>query len=774
MIVFYRNKNLGTTDITGFIEKIKFRNEENGYTVLSVTDQSDGDEVIMVGTLSYAAEGDMIQASGRMIEHPVYGEQLQIESYEMKTPQDAESMERYLGSGAIKGIGAALAARIVRHFKADTFRVMEEEPERLSEVKGISEKMAMAIAEQVEEKKGMREAMMFLQNYGITLNLAAKIYQEYGPKLYSIIKENPYKLADDIPGVGFKMADEIAEKVGIFTDSDYRIRAGLLYILLQASANGHTYLPQKELFSQAAELLKVETTAMEKHLMDMQIDRKVVVKTVPGSEPPEYLVYSSHYYYLELNTARMLHDLNIRGDIPETEIRANLAKVQKKEEIHLDELQEKAVFEAVNSGLLVITGGPGTGKTTTINAIIQYFENEGMEILLAAPTGRAAKRMTETTGYEARTIHRMLELVPSGIPDSGSMSGNNAPSGKNGSFSSGGMHFDRNEENPLDADVIIIDEMSMVDISLMHSLLRAVNVGTRLILVGDVDQLPSVGPGSVLKDIISSECFSVVKLTKIFRQAGESDIIVNAHKINRGEPVVLDNKSMDFFFLKRDDTNMIISNIITLIQKKLPKFVNAKEADIQVLTPMRKGLLGVERINKILQEYLNPPKPGKQEKEYGDHLFREGDKVMQIKNNYQLEWEISTRYGMTIDKGIGVFNGDMGIIRKINTYEETVTVEYDEKKLVKYPYNLLDELELAYAVTIHKSQGSEYPAVVIPLLSGPRMLMNRNLLYTAVTRAKKCVTIVGNDITFNQMIENNSQLKRYSGLRDRLTEDSLQ
>ena len=740
--------------ITGFIEKIKFRNEENGYTVLSVTDQSDGDEVIMVGTLSYAAEGDMIQASGRMIEHPVYGEQLQIESYEMKTPQDAESMERYLGSGAIKGIGAALAARIVRHFKADTFRVMEEEPERLSEVKGISEKMAMAIAEQVEEKKGMREAMMFLQNYGITLNLAAKIYQEYGPKLYSIIKENPYKLADDIAGVGFKMADEIAEKVGIFTDSDYRIRAGLLYILLQASANGHTYLPQKELFSQAAELLKVEPTAMEKHLMDMQIDRKVVVKTVPGSEPPEYLVYSSHYYYLELNTARMLHDLNLRGAEPETEIRKKLEKICEEERIEPDELQIRAVVEAVNSGLLIITGGPGTGKTTTINTIIRYFEQEEMEILLAAPTGRAAKRMTEATGYEARTIHRLLELtgVPSDDKDTS------------------GMHFERNEENPLDADVIIIDEMSMVDISLMHSLLRAVNVGTRLILVGDVDQLPSVGPGNVLRDIIESGCFNVVKLTHIFRQAAQSDIIVNAHKINEGERVDLTKRSKDFLFIRRENPDAVISAAITLIQQKLPGYVHAQPGDIQVMTPMRKGALGVERLNQILQNYLNPPDPSKKEKESGGIIYRTGDKVMQIKNNYQMEWEIRSKYGIPTDKGAGVFNGDMGIIREINEYAENLTVEFDEGKMVEYSFKQLEELELAYAITIHKSQGSEYPAVIIPMYSGPRMLMTRNLIYTAVTRARSCVCLVGRPDAFYTMADNSMEQKRYCGLKTRIEE----
>ena len=752
--------------ITGFIEKIKFRNEENGYTIMTVTDQSDGDEVVMVGVLSYAAEGDMIQASGHMTEHPVYGEQLQIESYELKNPEDAASMERYLGSGAIKGIGAAMAARIVRRFKADTFRIMEEEPERLSEIKGISEKMAMAIAEQVQDKKEMRQAMMFLQNYGITLNLAAKIYQEYGPKLYGIIRENPYRLADDIPGVGFKMADEIAQKAGIFTDSDYRVRAGILYVLLQASANGHTYLPKSELFRQASELLKVAPETMDKHLMDMQIDRKLVVKMPVSADEggcSDPLVYSAHYYYLELNAARMLHDLNIRGDIPETEIRNNLMKIQQKENIHLDELQEKAVFEAVNSGLLVITGGPGTGKTTTINTIIRYFEAEGMEILLGAPTGRAAKRMTEATGWEARTIHRMLELVPIGMAASGNGS-------LSSSSSTAGMRFDRNEENPLDADVIIIDEMSMVDISLMHSLLRAVNVGTRLILVGDTDQLPSVGPGNVLKDIINSGCFNVVKLTHIFRQAAQSDIIVNAHRINEGEDVDLSRRSRDFLFIRRDHPDAVISAAITLIQKKLPGYVRAEPDEIQVKTPMRKGALGVERLNQILQEHLNPPSPEKKEKEAGGIIYRTGDKVMQIRNNYQLEWETRSSYGIPTDKGAGVFNGDMGIIREINEFAEILTVEFDEGKMVEYSFKQLEELELAYAITIHKSQGSEYPAVIIPMYSGPRMLMTRNLLYTAVTRARSCVCLVGRPDAFYSMASNSAEQERCSGLKARIEE----
>ena len=749
--------------VKGYVEKIKYRNEDNGYTVLSVTGADDGEEYILVGTFSYISEGELVEASGHMTEHPIYGEQLAVESYELMVPEDTVSMERYLGSGAIKGIGAALASRIVKKFKSDTFRIMEEEPERLAEIKGISEKMAMAIGEQVEEKKDMRQAMMFLQNYGISMNLAVKIYQEYGPAMYTVLKTNPYKLADDIPGVGFKMADEIASKIGIFTDSDFRIKCGILYTLLQASANGHTYLPEEELVRQAAELLLVEPDSIGKHLMDMQMDKRLVVKEIKkadNSEEPqektERQVYASQYYYTELNTARMLHDLNISGTEPEEEIRRCLASIQQQEKIELDELQIQAVIEAVNRGLLIITGGPGTGKTTTINTIIRYFERGDMEILLAAPTGRAAKRMTEATGYEARTIHRLLEL--SGMPDTS----------EKGHTSS--MHFERNEENPLDADVIIIDEMSMVDIHLIHALLKAVNVGTRLILVGDVDQLPSVGPGNVLRDMIESGCFPVVKLTRIFRQAAQSDIIVNAHRINGGERIPLGKPSKDFLFIRREDPNAIINAMITLVREKLPKYVNADVFDIQIMTPMRKGALGVERLNGILQDFLNPSAPGKAEKESGGTTFREGDKVMQIKNNYQIEWTTVNRYGIPVDKGAGVFNGDMGIIRQINTFAELVTVEFEEGKQVEYSFKQLEELELAYAITIHKSQGSEYPAVVIPVWSGPRMLMTRNLIYTAVTRARSCVCLVGVPEVFEQMVDNAQEQKRYSGLKTRIEE----
>ena len=655
--------------VSGYVEKIKYRNEENGYSILNVS--ADGLDYVLVGTFPYISEGDFIEATGRDVEHPVYGDQIQVESYELKAPEDTASMERYLGSGAIRGVGTALAARIVRRFKADTFRIIEEEPERLAEVKGISEKMARAISEQMESKKEMRQAMMFLQDYGISMSLALKIYNEYGPRMSGIIKENPYRLADDIQGVGFKMADEIAQKVGIFTDSDFRIRSGIYYTLLQSVANGHTYLPQEELLASASELLHVDPSVMEKHLTDLQMEKKIVVKVneenVLDSEtaaqeidPPSRHVYASQYYYTELNTARMLHDLNLRGSEPEAEIRKKLEKICEEEKIEPDELQIRAVIEAVNSGLLIITGGPGTGKTTTINTIIRYFEQEEMEILLAAPTGRAAKRMTEATGYEARTIHRLLELtgVPSDDKDTS------------------GMHFERNEENPLDADAIIIDEMSMVDIYLMHALLRAVNPGTRLILVGDTNQLPSVGPGNVLRDLIASKAFNVVQLTRIFRQAAESDIIVNAHKINDGERIPLGKRSKDFLFIRREQPDAIISAMLTLVREKLPNYVHADMFDIQIMTPMRKGALGVERLNTILQSFLNPQDPSKPEKEVGGTIYRVGDKVMQIKNNYQLEWEVATKYGMTIDKGMGIFNGDMGIIREINTYEETVIVEY--------------------------------------------------------------------------------------------------
>ncbi|MCD8338466.1 MAG: ATP-dependent RecD-like DNA helicase [Lachnospiraceae bacterium] len=753
--------------LEGYIDHIIFRNNDNGYTVFVLTAREgegaeplpkkkkgasarsadNEDEVTCVGTLSYIGEGEKVVLTGEYISHPTYGEQFKIADCQVKEPEDAESVERYLGSGAIRGVGTALAARIVRRFGEDTIRIIEEEPERLAEIKGISERMAREIAAQVFEKRDMRKAMIFLQQFGVTNTLAVKIYQKYGAGMYQVLEENPYRLADDIEGVGFRIADEIAKRAGIRIDSEYRLRSGIFYVLQQAGGEGHVFLPKELLLSRAGELLGIELESIDQYLTDLAIDKKIVIR----QEKEQTRVYTSSAWFLEMSTARMLCDLNISCEIDRNVISQKLSEIEKKTKTVLDEKQRTAVIEAARCGLLVITGGPGTGKTTTINTLISYFESEGLRILLAAPTGRAAKRMTEATGCEAKTVHRLLEINAAA----------DAP---------GPEGFGRNEENPLDADVIIIDEMSMVDLYLMHALLKAVTVGTRLIMVGDVNQLPSVGPGSVLKDIIASEKITVVRLTRIFRQASESDIVVNAHKINRGEHIVLDNKSRDFFFLKRQDANVIISIVIQLIRDKLPRYVEAEPFDIQVLTPMRKGLLGVERLNRILQEYLNPPDRSKRECEHNGMTFREGDKVMQIKNNYQMEWEIRGRYGIPVEKGIGIFNGDMGIVREINLHTEQITVEFDEHRMVEYPYSGLDELELSYAVTIHKSQGSEYPAVVLPLLTGPRMLMNRNLLYTAVTRARRCVTLVGDAGTFDQMIDNTVEQRRYTALGERILE----
>lgn len=736
--------------IKGYVDHIIYQNKDNGYAVLSMN--VDDEEEICVGIFRGVDNGENLEITGEYVEHPSYGFQFKANSFKVVEPDDLLSMERYLGSGAIKGVGEALAKRIVKRFGKDTFRVIEEEPERLVEVKGISERIAQQITDQMIEKREIREAFLFLQKYGITNTLAVKIYEKYGMGMYGILKENPYRLAEDIQGVGFRLADEIAEKIGIHTDSDYRIRSGILYTLLQASLEGHMFLPMRVLVRRSADLLQVPEEAIRAQIQNLHMDHKVVVKKT--TDEPE--VYAFSYYYAELNCARMLRELNVLMesellDSEEKRIETILQRILKEQGLELDELQKNAVLECVKHGIMILSGGPGTGKTTTINTIIRYFDEEGMDILLAAPTGRAAKRMTEATGYEARTIHRMLEI--------------------NGGMEDGSRaRFERNGENPLEADVVIIDEMSMVDIYLFQSLLEAVSVGTRLILVGDVDQLPSVGPGQVLQDLIESKSFPTVMLKKIYRQAGESDIVMNAHRINMGQKIALNNKSKDFFFLPRNDVQVIYKHMIQLITEKLPRYVEAQPYDIQVLTPMRKGSLGVETLNEILQRYLNPADPSRKEHAAGDRIFREGDKVMQIKNNYQLEWEIVSQYGIRIDSGSGVFNGDIGTIRRIREESSTVQVEYDEYRLVEYTFSQLDEIELAYAITIHKSQGSEYPAVLLPLLSGPKMLMNRNLLYTAVTRARKCVTILGSQEVVDGMIENENQYHRYTGLGRRILE----
>lgn len=736
-------------NITGYVDHIVYQNSDNGYTVMTLV--AEGEEVTCVGMCKGLGQGENISAEGEYIEHPVYGRQFKIQTYETVAPTDRAGMERYLGSGAIRGVGEALAARIVKKFGDDTFRIIEEEPERLAEVKGISERKAQEIAVQMEEKKDLREALVYLQQYGISNTLAVKIYNTYGMEMYSVMRENPYRLAEDVSGVGFRIADEIAGRIGIHTDSDYRIRSGILYTLLQAVGEGHCFLPLELLLCRASELLGVSEENIRPQVDNLIMDRKLVAK---GDA-----VFAAAYYYAELNCANMLRNLNIpmleAENLPAQDmaICKRLERMAENLSMELDELQLKAVEESIKNGLFILSGGPGTGKTTTINMIIRYFESEGMDIFLAAPTGRAAKRMTEATGFEAKTIHRLLELN-SALSDDDTRRAN----------------FERNQENPLEADVVIIDEMSMVDIQLFQALLKAILPGTRLILVGDVDQLPSVGPGQVLRDLMNSEAFPMVTLEKIFRQAGESDIVVNAHRINKGEQIALDNKSRDFFLLERNDVNVIYKHMIQLIREMLPKYVNATPFDIQVLTPMRKGSLGCETLNGILQRYLNPADPHKKEHSYGNTVFREGDKVMQIKNNYQLEWEIVGRYNIPIDKGMGVFNGDMGRVLEINETMSTLLVEFDDGRRVNYPFSGLEELELSYAITIHKSQGSEYPAVILPLLGGPRMLFNRNLLYTGITRARNCVTILGSSETVRNMIDNVSENRRYTALESRIRE----
>lgn len=753
--------------IKGYVEKIIYTNSDNGHTILDVSLTSDeikrlqaecpdyaddiDEEMVCVGTLHLINAGEYVVFNGDFTVHQTYGLQFKVTSYEESRPEDMDSIERYLGSGAIKGVGPALAARIVRHFKMDTFRVIEENPEELSQVKGISNRMAMEIADQVAEKKGMRNAMLFLGKLGIGMNLAVKIYKEYGEKVYEIIEDNPYKLADDMEGVGFKIADEIARNSGMELDSPFRIKSGILYALTAAVSAGHTYYPMDALIEEAGRLLGVFIAKPEEILTDLMIDRKVMVRDVDGIKA----VYLYSVYHTELAIAHRLFALKFEDMPDEKAFDKDLHSIEKEENITLESMQREAVRASAGSGIVVITGGPGTGKTTTINTIIRYFERKGMDIMLAAPTGRAAKRMTEATGHEAQTIHRMLEL--SGIL----------------SDEISNASFERNETNPLETDVVIIDEMSMVDIFLMNSLLKAIADGTRLILVGDANQLPSVGPGNVLKDIIASGCFNTVRLAKIFRQEEAGDIVVNAHKINEGELFEIGPSSRDFPFIRRTDANAIINALVTLVKVKLPAYTDCSPNDVQVLTPTRKGSLGVERLNTVLQQYLNPPSNSKVEKEIGSIIFREGDKVMQIKNNYKIPWEVRGRNGIPIETGMGVFNGDMGIVDNINLYLSEMTVRFDEERYVTYTFKETDELEHAYAVTVHKSQGSEYPAVVLPLLDGPRMLMNRNILYTAVTRARKCICIVGSEQTFYNMISNENEQKRFSSLDIRIKEAAI-
>lgn len=730
-------------ELNGYIEQIIFNNPENGYTVFVLS--TDTEEITCVGSFAALSEGECVALKGERVVHPVYGEQIKVNSLEVKEPTDSEAVLRYLSSGAVKGVGEALAKRIVKMFGDDTFRVIEEEPELLVKVKGISERKAREIAEQVVEKQDLRKIMIFLQGFGISNNLAMKIYAHYGNLTISILNENPYKLAEDIDGVGFKTADEIAINSGLLIDPEYRIKSGILYTISMSYQEGHIYLPMDELIERSKELLDADRDHLKLSIENLSIENKLIIKTIND----ETRVYSKKMYYLELDSARRLIDLKGLAAIDKG-IDETLLKIAKAEGMEIDSVQLNAAKDAIINCVSVITGGPGTGKTTTINLILKYFEYENNDIFLTAPTGRAAKRMTETTGYEASTIQRLLGF------------------GKNTDRE--GFGFEKNESNPLEADAVVVDEMSMVDLPTFNALLRAIMPGTRLIMVGDVNQLPSVGPGAVLSDIIGSGCFKTTVLNRIYRQDEQSDIIVNAHMINEGKIPDIKKKSNDFFFLEREDINVTLKHMVMLITQKLPPYVDATSFDIQVLTPMRKGVVGANALNPILQQYLNPPSKDKAEKEVDGVIFREGDKVMQIKNNYQLEWEIKGKYGIAYDSGVGVFNGDMGIIKSINTFREIVEVRFDDGRSVDYPFSCLDELEMAYAVTIHKSQGSEYPAVIIPLLSGHKLLMNRNLLYTGLTRAKKTAVFLGKREIFEQMVNNTEARKRYSGLIDALKE----
>ncbi len=738
--------------ISGYVEIITYRNEDNGYTVLTLS--SGKKQIRCTGNFGYISLGEYLEIEGEEVYHEVYGEQIKVISYKIVPASDEQSLRKYLGSGTIKGVGAVLADRIVNTFGEDTLKIIEEEPERLAEIRGITMRKAMEICNQIEEKKDARDVMIFLQGYGISPTLSNKIYMLYGTKVYDVIKSNPYRLADDIAGIGFQTADEIARRAGVEVNASIRIKSGMCYALSEASSLGHTFLPKIKLVERTINLLGLRdqylnadgTYNME--LLDhcfteLVLEKKLIVKEIEDCQA----VFLSSFYYTELNIARMLLELNISTPEDDYIMGIKLDTIEHITGMKLDALQKQAVIETQNNGVSIVTGGPGTGKTTTINAMIQMFEADGLEVSLAAPTGRAAKRMAEATRHEAKTIHRLLEI-----------------SGAAGEEETEAK-FGRNEQNPLETDVIIVDEMSMVDTFLIYALLKAVTVGTRVVFVGDVNQLASVGPGNVLRDMIESGCFHVVRLTKVFRQAGESGIVTNAHKINAGEQVCLDNSTGDFLYVERENAQTTLNAVIGLIKTKLPEYVGSDEKEIQVLTPMRNGILGVNSLNEQLQKYINPPAEDKREKEIGSVIFREGDKVMQIKNNYQLNWEQRSADGRILDTGTGIFNGDMGIITLINNTTNYMEVVFDDDRYVIYDAKQAEELELAYAITIHKSQGSEYPAVIIPLVSGVQMLMTRNLLYTGVTRAKKCVCIVGRKEMFYAMEANEDQRRRFSGLK---------
>ncbi|QUH19027.1 SF1B family DNA helicase RecD2 [Alkaliphilus sp. B6464] len=730
-------------ELEGRLVEIIFQNEANGYLV-GILDCED-EEVTIVGCLPALKEGEVIAVKGKWIVHPTYGRQMDVKEYRHVQPSTKEGILNYLSSGVIKGIGKKMAERIIDHFGTDALEVIQYAPQRLTEVSGIGEAKAQTIAEAFEEQRELREIILFLSQYGISPGFAVRIYKKYKEMTIAYIQENPYRLADEIIGIGFKKADLIARTMGISPNSKYRIHSGIRYTINTFHTEGHTYAPSDLLIDRARELLGVEEEAVVEGIQEMALKQKIQLER----QDEEIIVYSMPYFYAETNCCNKLIELSqIALDTLEIDVDEEISNIEREDGIYLAENQKEAIRQAITNGILVITGGPGTGKTTTINTLIKVFEKLKKKIVLAAPTGRASKRMTEATGKEAKTIHRLLEM---GYSDEDE-----------------GMLFQRNEDNPLVGDVIIIDEVSMVDIMLMNSLLKAISRGTRLIFVGDVDQLPSVGAGNVLRDIIDSQVIKVVRLNEIFRQAGESMIVVNAHKINQGDYPILNHKDKDFYFINRSKNDDILNTIIGLVKERLPKHYKFDPIrDIQVLTPMKKGDVGTLNLNKELQNYLNPPDKYKRERELREKIFRVGDKVMQIKNNYTLKWT-SLDVDAEEKQGEGVFNGDIGYVQYINTEEQELTVFFDDNRSVVYSFTQLDELELAYSITIHKSQGSEFPVVVMPVTWGPPMLLTRNLLYTAITRAKSLVVLVGTENYLRRMVDNNKIVERYSGLGIRL------
>ena len=757
-----------TEKISGSIDGVIYHNNENGYTVFVLKKDDTSETITCTGYLHEPLDGENLVISGNFVHNHRYGRQFSITSFERTKPTTLAGIEKYLASGVIKGIGDKTAREIVKRFGEEAFDIIENEPKKLTKIRGVSLKKALLFSEIFHSTKIQRQSMLFLQELGLSSAAAMKVYKKYGEETSEIVRQNPYRLADDIDGIGFKTADAIAFRLGMQPDNPERISAGVRYSLWEATSEGHTYVPQDSIVKTSSDLLYVDASIIQNELMNMQINRQIMREKPEGSE--ETLVFATPLYYAEIYIARKLSALNHAHSLQAAAIKSkpgtkpqdddfirrfgkeNLSKLKKLEEENAIELsvgQRLAVLLALSQGVLIITGGPGTGKTTTINTIIGLLESQGLDVSLAAPTGRAAKRMTEATGREAKTIHRLLEV--------------NFISEDNRR-----QVFNKNEDNPVETDVLIVDETSMMDVLLTQSLLKAVAEGTRLIFVGDVDQLPSVGPGNMLKDIINSDTLPVARLTEVFRQAAESAIITNAHRINKGQYPSVNEKEKDFFFMKRRVPEDISATIVDLVINRLTAYKNFDpKTDIQVLTPMRKGQLGVQNLNKVLQEKINPPSPQKKEREYGQVVFREGDKVMQIRNNYDAKWETYNKNGVMIDFGSGIFNGDMGVVEAID--EETgLIVCFDESRYVEYEFSQLDELELAYAVTIHKSQGSEYRVIVMPVFSGPPMLFTRNLLYTAVTRAKELAVLVGGENFLHRMVDNNRISKRFTTLKRRL------